>query len=135
MNNKICSAFLLLIGVQALHSTEEFIFKFYEVFPPMARLYRHAPRLARPAFIVFNVCLLISGLICLLRWVRPAKPGARTMVWAWVGGETFNVVAHLAWAVLIRGYNPGLITGFGFVPILAYLSHLLRRTPAYATAA
>ena len=132
MSKKIRAAFLVLIVLQALHSTEEFIFKFYEVFPPMALLYRDAPHLAAPAFIIFNVLLVAAGLACLSSWVRPAGRGARTVVWAWVGVEAFNAVAHSAWAVLIWGYNPGLVTGLMFVPVVAYLGYLLRRTPARA---
>jgi hypothetical protein len=134
MSSKIRSAFLVLIALQTLHSAEEFIFELYEVFPPMALLYRSAPHLARPAFIIFNVLLLIIGLICLFRWVWPARRGARTVVWVWVAAEASNAVAHATWAVLILGYNPGLVTGLGFVPVVAYLSWLLTRAPTHAAA-
>ncbi len=134
MNGRIRATFVVLIVLQALHSSEEFIFKLYEVFPPMALLYREAPHLAKPAFIIFNVLLLMAGLICLLRWVWPAKPGARTVAWVWVGGEAFNAGAHSVWAVLIRGYNPGLVTGLMFVPVVIYLGYLLRRAPTPAAA-
>ena len=134
MSSKIRSVFLVLIALQALHSTEEFIFKLYEAFPPMALLYRSAPYLARPAFIISNVLLLIIGLVCLFRWVWPARRGARTVVWIWVAAEASNAVTHAAWAVLIRGYNPGLVTGLGFVPVVIYLSWLLRRASTHAAA-
>lgn len=134
MSNKIRMAFLMLIVLQALHSTEEFIFKFYEVFPPMVLLYRDAPHMARPAFIIFNVLLLIAGLATLSGWVWPARRGARAVVWVWVGGETFNAVAHAVWAMLIGGYNPGLVTGLGFVPVVVYMSYLLRRAQTHAAA-
>lgn len=133
MDGKIRLAFLVLIVVQALHSVEEFIFKFYEVFPPMRLLYRDAPHLARPAFIISNVVLATVGVICLLRWVWPARRGARAVVWVWLGGEALNVIAHCVWATLVRGYNPGLMTGFGFVPVVIYLSYLLRRASSHAS--
>jgi len=129
MSNKIRAAFLMLIALQALHSTEEFIFKFYDVFPPMASLYRDAPQMAKSAFIVFNVLLFMAGLICLFRWVWPGRRGARTIVLVWVVVETFNFVAHSVWAILIRGYNPGLATAIGFVPLVVYISYQLRRAP------
>src|SRR4051812_36812405 len=132
MSKKIRAAFLMLIVLQALHSTEEFIFKFYDVFPPMVVLYRDHRQLARPAFVVFNVLLFSVGLICLCYWVSPGRRGARTVVWVWVGGETLNVVAHSAWAILIAGYNPGLVTGIMFVPLLIYISYQLRRPPCDA---
>ena len=62
-------AFLVLIGLQALHSIEEFIFKFYEVFPPMVSMYRNAPAMAQPAFVLANSLLILVGFVCLLRWV------------------------------------------------------------------
>jgi hypothetical protein len=127
MNNKIRAAFLILVALQGLHSTEEFIFKFYDVFPPMVALYRDTPQLARAAFIVFNLFLIVVGLICLFQWVWPGKRGARTIVWVWISVETFNFVAHSVWAVLIGGYNPGLVTGIWFVPVVVYLSCQLRR--------
>jgi hypothetical protein len=132
MDGKIRLTFLMLIAVQALHSVEEFSFKFYEVFPPMRLLYRDAPHLAGPAFIISNIALATVGLVCLLGWVWPARRGARAVVWAWVGGEAFNVIAHCVWAILVRGYNPGLVTGFGLVPVVVYLSYLLRRSPPHA---
>jgi len=129
MNKNIRAAFLLLIAVQGLHSTEEFIFKFYEVFPPMVWVYRNAPHLAAPAFVIFNLLLVLAGFICFLRWVRPNQRGARAVVWFWIGLETLNAVAHCVWAILIGGYNPGLVTGLGFVPVVAYLSYQLWRGP------
>ena len=129
MNNKIRVAFLVLIGLQALHSIEEFIFKFYEVFPPMVSMYRNAPAMAQPAFVLANSLLILVGFVCLLRWVWPARRGAKVVAWAWVGAEAFNVIAHCVWAISIRRYNPGLVTGLGFVPVVAYLIYLLRRAP------
>jgi len=127
MSNKVRISFLILIVLQALHSMEEYIFKIYEVFPPMVFLYRNAPQLARPAFIFFNVLLVAAGMICFL-WVRPGRRGARTIVWVWVVLESSNLLAHLVWAILIRGYNPGLITVIGFAPLVAYLSYQFRRS-------
>lgn len=126
MNNRIRIAFSFLIVLQALHSIEEFVFKFYERFPPMVFLYRNVPTLAPPAFIVFNSILVSAGFISLFYWVWPARRGAKTVVWVWVGIETFNVVAHCVWAIVIRGYNPGLVTGVVFVPVLTYLIYLMK---------
>ena len=134
MNNRIQVSFLLLIVLQTLHSIEEFIFRFYDVFPPMVSVYRNAPHLARPAFILANSILVLVGFVCLFRWVWPAKRGAKRVVWVWIGVESFNLIAHCVWAVLIRGYNPGLVTGLGFVPVVVYLIYLLWRVPPHAIA-
>ena|ERR1044072_5472393 len=130
MNGRISTAFLLLIILQAIHSVEEFIFGFYEKFPPMRALYREAPHLAKPAFTIANVLLILVGLICYYYWVRPARERARSVVWVWIILESVNVIAHFMWAILIRGYNPGLATVVLFAPVLIYLIVLMRRIPS-----
>jgi hypothetical protein len=132
MNPRIRVAFLCLIVLQALHSIEEFTFKFYEQFPPMVFLYRNASTLARPGFILFNSILVLIGVVSLIYWVWPSRRGARTVVWIWIGIEAFNVIAHCIWAGMIRGYNPGLVTGLAFVPLLAYLIRLLTRSSEFS---
>src|ERR1051325_102042 len=134
MNGRIPPAFLSLVMLQALHSAEEFIFRFYERFPPMSLLYRDTPLLAKPAFAISNTLLFFAGLICFYYWVRPARKGARTVVWAWIVLESVNVIAHFVWAFLIRGYNPGLATVILFVPVLIYLSYLMTRVSRYGVA-
>lgn len=124
MNGKIRLAFLLLIILQAIHSAEEFICRFYEQFPPMRLIYQAAPHLAKPAFAVSNILLVCAGLVCFYYWVQPARKGARTTIWVWIIIESVNVIAHLVWAISIRGYNPGLATALLFVPLLIYLSHV-----------
>jgi hypothetical protein len=128
MNRRISLAFLLLIIQQAIHSVEEFIFRFYERFPPMKIIYQDAPHLAKPAFLISNALLFLAGLFCFFYWVRPVKERARIVVWVWIALETVNVIAHFIWAILIRGYNPGLVTVILFVPVLIYLNYLMRRS-------
>jgi hypothetical protein len=127
MSYKIKVAFLMLIGLQALHSIEEVVFRFYELFPPMAFIYRDAPYLAKPAFIISNAFLILFGLFCFFRWVRPAGKSAKTVVWFWIAIESFNVIAHLVWGAFIRAYNPGSATVLLFLPILIYLGYQLQR--------
>jgi hypothetical protein len=124
MNSNIPLTFLLLVILQAIHSVEEFSFRLYERFPPMRFLYRNAPHLAKPAFAISNALLVFIGLVCFYYWVRPARKGAMVVVWVWIIIESLNVVAHLVWAALIGGYNPGLVTGVLFVPVLIYLCSL-----------
>lgn len=134
MNRSIPPAFLSLVILQAIHSAEEFAFRFYENFPPMRLIYRDAPLLAKPAFLISNALLFFAGLICFSCWVRPARKGARTVVRVWVVLESVNVVAHFVWALLIRGYNPGLVTVGLFVPVLIYLTSVMRRVPSHGVA-
>jgi hypothetical protein len=134
MNGNISAVFLLLIILQAIHAAEEFIFRFYERFPPMRFLYQNAPNLAKPAFAIFNALLVLMGMVCFYYWVQPARKGARVVVWVWIVIESLNVVAHLVWAVLIGAYNPGLVTAVLFVPVLIYLSYSMRRISSYGVA-
>ena len=134
MNSNIRPAYLSLIILQAIHSVEEFMLRFYEQFPPMRLIYQDAPHLAKPAFAVSNVFLFFIGLVCFYYWVRPARRGAGTVVWIWIAIESFNVIAHSVWAVLTRGYNPGLATVFLFVPLLVWLWHSMRSASSAAAA-
>jgi uncharacterized protein with HXXEE motif len=129
MNGNTRPAFLSLIALQAVHSAEEFAFGFYERFPPMRLLYQDAPQLAGPAFAVSNIFLFLTGLACFYYWVRPARRGAGTVVRVWFVIESFNVIAHAVWAVLTKGYNPGLVTAGLFVPLLVWLWHSMRSAP------
>ena len=128
MNRKIRITFLALIILQAIHSTEEYAFRFYEKFPPMRFIYQNFPDLAQPAFVIFNLLLFIIGLISFFYCRPPARKRARTVVWVWIALESANVIAHLGWAALIRGYNPGLVTVVLFVPVVIYLGYLMRRS-------
>lgn len=127
-SDRLKTTFLLLIVLQALHSTEEFIFKLYEAFPPMRLLYASVPRLAPVGFIIFNSLLITAGLLCFYWWVRPGGRAAYTVVWIWTVVEILNAMAHGIWAIIARGYVPGLVTGLGFVPVTAYLVYLLRHS-------
>jgi hypothetical protein len=122
--DRIGLAFLALVVLQAFHSVEEYAFKLYEVFPPMVYLYRDAPQLAQPAFIAFNIFLFVAGMICLFRWVWPGRRGAVLVVWIWIAGEAFNATVHVLWWIVAERYNPGLVTGILFVPIVIYLTRL-----------
>ena len=126
--------FLLLVILQAIHSVEEFIFKLYERFPPMRFLFQNAPHLAKPAFAISNALLVLIGLVCFYYWVQPARKGATVVVWIWITIESLNVVAHIVWAALIGGYNPGLVTGLLFVPVLIYLCYLTLHASSHGVA-
>jgi hypothetical protein len=121
MNENSKSAFLGLVLLQALHSVEEYVFRFYEVFPPAQLLNDIWPGIARPGFVVFNTALVLFGLWCFFLRVGPSAATARRWAWIWVAVELYNGVAHPIWAVAARGYNPGLATA----PLLLVVAVLL----------
>jgi hypothetical protein len=126
MNQKCRFAFLGLVLLQALHSVEEYTFKFFEVFPPAQLLNNIWPGIARPGFIVFNAALVLLGLWCFFRRVRPGAASARAWAWLWVAIELYNGVGHPIWAVAIRGYNPGLASAPLLLALAVYLACGLR---------
>jgi len=121
MNRKSKTAFLALVLLQALHSLEEYAFKFFEVFPPAQRLNEIWPGIARPGFIGFNTLLVVFGLWCFFQRVQPGAPTARRWAWLWVVIELYNGTAHLVWAAAIHDYNPGLVSAPFLLGLTLYL--------------
>ncbi len=119
-------AFLGLVLLQALHSVEEYAFKFYEVFPPARLLDAILPGITRPGFIALNVALVVFGLWCYFRRVGPGATTAHRWAWVWVAIELYNGIAHPVWAAVARGYNPGLATAPLLLAVAAYLAVVLR---------
>jgi Protein of unknown function with HXXEE motif len=122
MSQKCKFAFLGLVLLQALHSVEEYAFKFLDAFPPARFLNRIWPGITRPGFILFNAALVLFGLWCFFRRVEPAAPTARAWAWLWVTIELYNGLAHLIWAVAVRGYNPGLASAPLLLALAIYLA-------------
>lgn len=124
MKPRISTVFLALVLVQIAHSVEEYVFRFYELFPPAKFINGLLPGFAHSAFILLNTFFAAFGLWCFFRDVRPGTQFARDWIWVWVVVELFNGVAHPLWAVAARGYVPGLATS-PFLFVLA--GYLLRR--------
>jgi len=129
MNNRIKIAFLTMISLQAVHSIEEYIFKFYEVFPPMQFIYRDAPDLAKSGFVTFNLLLFLFGIICFFYWVQPARKGARVVIWVWIAIQLATIASHAIWVMSVGDYHPGLATVPLFVPIVVFMMYLLHHAP------
>ena len=129
MNNRIKIAFLTMISLQAVHSVEEYIFKFYEAFPPMQFIYRDAPDLAKSGFVTFNLLLFLFGIICFFYWVQPARKGARVVIWVWIAIQLATIASHAIWVMSVGDYHPGLATVPLFVPIVVFMMYLLHYAP------
>lgn len=132
------TAFLALVLLQALHSAEEYAFRFFEVFPPAQRLNELLPGIAHPGFIAFNTLLLLFGLWCFFRRVRSEARSARSWAWLWVVIEVYNGVAHIIWAGAVHRYNPGLVSAPFLLVLALYLAlqlHISARSVAGRAAA
>jgi len=122
-----------LILAQAVHSTEEYFTKLYDVFQPA----RFASSLisSNPAlgFLVDNSALVLFGLWC---WAVPVRSGwrsARAFVWFWTILELSVGIIHFVLALARGGYYPGLATAPLLLLFAAWLAILQSRAVNAAT--
>ncbi|MBN1810717.1 MAG: HXXEE domain-containing protein [Anaerolineae bacterium] len=129
MNRRVKVVYLLMVAVQVIHAAEEYLAGFYRVFPPARFIERYLPGLPRPGFVVFNALFVLFWLGAFLRWgnLDRHERKRRALFWAFAAIELYNGVAHLVWAALVRGYNPGLFTALPFLPLSGYAICLLRQ--------
>ncbi|HVQ06911.1 MAG TPA: HXXEE domain-containing protein [Allosphingosinicella sp.] len=129
MDNRARIAFHLLIGAQALHSIEEYLFRLYDALAP-ARAVSEALGLDRRiGFAVANTALIGFGLWCYFALVRPGRPSARGFAWFWALLEIANAIGHGALALWAGGYFPGLATAPLLLAAGLWLGARLRRGP------
>ena len=133
MPSRMNATFLLLVGLQALHSVEEYAAHFYERFPPARALGHVFPGVPRPGFVGLNVALFVFGVWCYFARVRHRTASAAMWAWVWVAIEMFNGVAHPVWAVSVGGYAPGLITAPLLLVVALTLAWQLRRASSGGT--
>lgn len=112
-----------LVATQVAHSIEEYSARLWDVLPP-ARFISglFSDDLSR-GFLIFNLGVVVLGILCLAGPVAHAWPSARPLVWAWSGVEMANGIGHLGLSLVQRGYYPGALTA----PILFVLAVLLMR--------
>jgi hypothetical protein len=131
-------AFLVLIGVQAAHSIEEFGFRLFDRLAPARYLSSLVSGDRASGFAIINVGVVGFGLWCWLWPVRRGWRSANALAWGWAGLEIANGAGHLALAGYAHGYYPGLFTA----PLLLLASGCLvlqltrseRRAPRTAKA-
>jgi uncharacterized membrane protein len=120
------ATFLALILAQIAHSTEECVFRLYEVFAPA----RFASTLlgSDPAtgFALLNTALCAFGLWCYAARVRTNDATARYWMWPWIVIELSNGVVHSVMAVVRGGYFPGVATAPVLFALAAFLTLQLR---------
>lgn len=127
MRLSLASTFLIMIVVQAVHAIEEFLFHFWDVFPPMRAVYGGTPGPGERVFIAFHALLIGIGLWSYRRWVRAGGASARTVVRWGIIVQSFTVLLHAAWFLTELRYQPGLATTPLFVPAIALAITALTR--------
>ena len=119
-------AFGLLILVQAAHSTEEYLGRLWETFPPARLVSSLLSDDPERGFIAANVVLLAFGV---WTWAVPVQrewPSPEPLVWFWVVLELINGSVHVLWAVRQGGYVPGVATAPFLLAAAFYLARKSR---------
>ncbi len=112
-----------LMATQMVHSTEEYLGRLHESFPPARFVSGLVSADHQRGFLIANVVLVAAGLACLFGPVRRQWSGAGAVMMAWAAIEVVNGIGHPLWAIWRRGYTPGVATA----PILFVLAILLAR--------
>jgi hypothetical protein len=128
-------AFLALILVQAVHSTEEYFARLYDVLAPARFVSGLFFTDHRIGFVIFNVSLIAFGLWCCFGPVRHSWQSATAISWFWVVLELLNGAIHIGWALAVGAYRPGLMTAPVLVVTALILARALRRSHATTRAA
>lgn len=121
-------AFALVIGAQAAHSIEEYVFRLYDVFAPARFVSGLFSSNLAVGFVVANAGIVLAGLWSYLARVRTSNAGARAFAWFWACLELANGFGHVLLAIGQRGYFPGLGTAPLLIATSAYLGSRLIRT-------
>ena len=119
--------FLALVLVQAGHSMEEYSTRLYDVLAPAHFLSDLLSIDRRVGFVIFNVSLVAFGLWCFFGPVRHNARTARALAWFWALLELLNGLAHIAWAISVRAYRPGVATAPILVAVALILAWQLRQ--------
>ena len=107
-----------LVGVQALHSIEEYVGRLWESFPPARFLAGLVSPDREIGFLVINIGLVAFGVWCWLVPVRRQWRSAEPLMVVWILMQCINGVGHPIWSLVQRSYTPGVITA----PLLLVLA-------------
>jgi len=111
-------AFGALVLAQAAHSTEEYVGRLWESFPPARWVTGLLSQDLERGFVAINVALVAFGIWCLVWPIRRLWPSARWLAWGWATIEAINGTVHPLWSLRQGGYTPGVATA-PFLLILA----------------
>ena len=127
--SRVQLAFGLLVLGQVAHSTEEYLGRIWETFPPA----RYVTLLVSPdpatGFLVVNLGIALFGIWCLLWPVRLGWRSAVPLAWLWIAVELINGVGHPLWTVWQATYTPGVMTALLLLLLALNLARQVTRRP------
>jgi Protein of unknown function with HXXEE motif len=114
--------FLVLILVQAAHSTEEYVFRLFDVFAPARFVSSLVSDDLAVGFALVNAGLVLCGLWCYAARVRPGHSSGPVFAWFWTVLEFGNGIGHTTLALSQGGYFPGVATAPVLLAMSTYLA-------------
>jgi hypothetical protein len=129
---RVETAFGALVLAQAAHSTEEYVGRLWESFPPARFVSGLVSNDLDRAFLFLNVCIVTFGAWCCFWPVRRQWSVAPAILWLWIVVETINGLVHPLWSIRQGGYTPGVVTSVILLFLAVYLAKLVtqpRRLP------
>jgi len=119
MKSRVEGALLAMIALQLVHAVEEFVFEFWNEFPPMRAVYGGVPGLGTGVFVSFHAILILFGFCCYVE-LRRGGLKAREVIAAWVVIQGPTLAVHSLWFIVDPGYQPVLATAPLFVATIAF---------------
>ena len=132
MDSRSRGAFLALIVAQGAHSTEEYVFRLFDVLAPARFISGLVSNDLARGFAMANMSLVLFGTWCYVARVRHGLPSARGLTWFWSLLELGNGMAHTVSAITRGGYFPGVATAPFLIGISVYLISRLKAAPELA---
>jgi hypothetical protein len=121
------TAFGALVLAQLAHSSEEYVGRLWESFPPARFVSGLISGDLERGFLIANAALLAFGLWC---WLAPVRRGWRSAIplaWGWVALESLNGIGHLLWTLRQGHYTPGVGSAPALLIAALYLASQLLR--------
>jgi Protein of unknown function with HXXEE motif len=120
----IARTFGALVLAQAAHSTEEYVGRLWDSFPPARFVAGLVSEDLERGFVALNVALVAFGAWCFIWPMRRQWPSAGWLARGWATVEAINGTVHLLWSLRQGSYTPGT----GTAPLLVILAlHLARQ--------
>jgi hypothetical protein len=124
--SRLNASFIILVGIQAAHSVEEYLGRLYEVFPPARLVSGLLSQDLRRGFIIGNIVLVTFGLWCFFWPIRQQWRSAMAIGWFWATIEVVNGTVHPLWSLYEMRYTPGVATAPLLFIVALYLARQLR---------
>jgi hypothetical protein len=118
--------FLALLLIQAAHSCEEYLFRFYDAFPLIPFMAGFFHTIPQAIFFILNYQLILFlGAVFLISFARERWFYFALTIFASI--ELLNGMVHVGTALVTLNYFPGAATGVFYIPTSIYILLKIRK--------